>query len=110
MHHHETDESKAFKVQLMEYWSSKNMSNIKIPQIGGRELDFFRLYKAVIKRGGAQAVSNNKMWKEIVNGFGLPSTCTSASFTLRNHYTRFLLGYEQKYFFNKDDDEALPLL
>ncbi|KAL4509398.1 hypothetical protein ABPG72_018329 [Tetrahymena utriculariae] len=106
----ESEESKSFKVQLMEYWSSKNMSNIKIPQIGGRELDFFKLYKAVIKRGGAQAVSNNKMWKEIVNEFGFPSTCTSASFTLRNHYTRFLLGYEQKYFFHKGDEEAMPVL
>jgi hypothetical protein len=62
------------------------MHNIKIPQIGGRELDFYKLYKAVTTRGGAELVSNNKLWKEIVNEFGLPSTCTSASFTLRNHY------------------------
>ena len=50
------------------------------------------------------------MWKEIVNEFGLPTTCTSASFTLRNHYTRFLLGFEQKYFFGKEDDNVLPEL
>ena len=62
--------------------------------MGGKELDFYRLYKAVCRRGGAEAVSNNKLWKEIVNEFGLPSTCTSASFTLRNHYIKYLLGYE----------------
>lgn len=50
------------------------------------------------------------MWKEIVNEFGLPQTCTSASFTLRNHYTRFLLGFEQKNFFGKEDDSELPEL
>jgi hypothetical protein len=28
-----------------------------------------------------------------VDEFGLPSTCTSASFTLKNHYQKYLLGY-----------------
>lgn len=51
------------------------------------------MYKSVCKKGGGQAVSNNKMWKEIVDEFGLPSTCTSASFTLKNHYQKYLLGY-----------------
>jgi len=27
----DSEESKSFKVQLMDYWSSKSMSNIKIP-------------------------------------------------------------------------------
>lgn len=65
----------------------------------------YRLYKTVTKRGGSQLVTNNKQWKEIVNEFGLPSTCTSASFTLRNHYQKLLLAYEQKYFFGKDDGQ-----
>lgn len=62
------------------------------------------------KKGGGQAVSHNKMWKEIVDEFGLPSTCTSASFTLKNHYQKYLLGYEQKYHFGKGDDTDLPEL
>lgn len=90
----EAEDKQIFVKRLQDYWMMKGMTAMKIPQIGGRELDFYRLYKAVCKRGGAQAVSNNKMWKEIVNEFGLPATCTSASFTLRNHYTRFLLGFE----------------
>ena len=55
-------------------------------------------------------MSHNKMWKEIVDEFGLPSTCTSASFTLKNHYQRYLLAYEQKYYFGKDDNAELPEL
>ncbi len=86
--------NKFFNNFLTKYWNAKGLSTVKIPQIGGRELDFYRLYRAVVKRGGAQQVSNNKMWKEIVNEFGLPPTCTSASFTLRNHYTKYLLAYE----------------
>jgi len=40
----------------------------------------------------------------------LPSTCTSASFTLKNHYQKYLLGYEQRFFFGKDDSADLPEL
>jgi len=75
-----------------------------VPSIGGKELDLFKLYKAVIARGGSQRVSNNKMWKEIVNEFEIPPSCTSASFTLRNHYNRCLLQYENKYFHGNTDD------
>lgn len=71
-------------------------------------MDLLKLYKSVCQRGGGQAVSNKKLWKEIVDEFGLPSSCTSASYTLKNHYQKYLLAYEQKYFFGKDDDAELP--
>lgn len=45
-----------------------------------------------------------------MNEFGLPNTCTSASFTLRNHYSKYLLGFEQKDFLGKEDDNDLPEL
>ena len=45
---------------------------------------------AVTKRGGAEYVTKHKLWKEIVYEFDFPSSCTSASFTLRNHYNNFL--------------------
>jgi len=67
------------------------VENFKVPSIGGKELDLCKLYKAVVERGGSQRVSNNKLWKEIVNLFEIPASCTSASFTLRNHYNRCLL-------------------
>lgn len=49
----DSEESRRFKKELMEYLTSRGQSNQKIPQIGGRELDFYKLYKAVCKRGGA---------------------------------------------------------
>lgn len=55
-------------------------------------------------------MSQNKLWKEIVNEFGLPNTCTSASFTLRNHYSKYLLAYELKYLFHKEEIGNLPTL
>lgn len=43
-------------------------------------------------------MSNAKLWREIVNEFQLPASCTSASFTLRQHYEKCLLEYERKFF------------
>lgn len=60
--------------------------NFKVPQIAGGELNLYKLYTAVTSRGGYEMVSNNKLWREIVQEFNLPPTCTSASFTLRTHY------------------------
>ena len=106
----EKDEARQFKKSLQDFWTSRGLTNLKIPQIGGRELNLYHLYKAVCKRGGAQVVSQNKLWKEIVNEFGLPPSCTSASFTLRNHYSKYLLAYEQKFLFGREDDSAIPEL
>ena len=83
-----------FIQELFDFLRARNVPNLKIPQIGGRELDLLALYTAVIKRGGAENVSNKKLWKEIVNEFDLPPSCTSASFTLKNHYQKYLLQYE----------------
>ena len=88
----------------------RGIPNLKIPQIGGKELDLHALYTSVIRRGGAENVSRKKLWKEIVNEFDLPPSCTSASFTLKNHYQKYLLAYEQKFFFNKEEGEMVTEL
>lgn len=77
----------------------------KVPLIGGRELDLCWLFQAVVSRGGLDYVSNNKLWKDIVAEFSLPQSCTSASFTLKNHYLKYLYLYEQKVHFKKEDSE-----
>jgi hypothetical protein len=81
-----------FRTRVIDF-QRKNMGNdnFKVPSIGGRELDLCKFFKAVIIRGGYQRVSTFKLWKEIVNEFEIPASCTSASFTLRNHYSRCLL-------------------
>lgn len=100
----------SFEKELFEFLRANGHSNIKIPMIGQKELNLFTLYNAVISRGGAENVSSNKLWKDIVNEFDLPATCTSASFTLKNHYQKYLLAYEQKFFFKKNDSEMIKEL
>jgi len=97
---HEDDErerSRIFKEELLKFNTLHGRENFKVPQIGGKELDLYKLFKEVIGRGGSHQVSENKQWKEIVNALELPATCTSASFTLRNHYSKCLHAYEAYY-------------
>ena len=104
------EEKEMFRRNLFEFLQSRNITNLKIPQIGGKELDLHELYNAVLKRGGAQNVTAKKLWKEIVDEFDLPKSCTSASFTLKNHYEKYLLIYEQKFFFGRSEDEMIKEL
>jgi hypothetical protein len=91
------EKSKLFKEELHKFYSVHGRENFKVPQIGGKELDLYKLFKEVMQRGGSSQVSENKQWKEIVNALELPASCTSASFTLRNHYNRCLHSYENYY-------------
>jgi hypothetical protein len=87
----------SFKEQLIKFQRQLGNENFKVPSIGGKELDLCKLFKAVYVRGGSMQVSTRKLWKEIVNEFQIPSSCTSASFTLRNHYNKCLLAFEAKF-------------
>lgn len=46
-------------------------------------LDLFELYQLVVARSGLVEVINKKIWQEITKGLNLPSSITSAAFTLR---------------------------
>lgn len=99
-----------FRERVIQYQKDHGIDNFKVPSIGGRELDLCRFFKAVILRGGSQRVSSNKLWKEIVNEFEIPPSCTSASFTLRNHYNRCLLQFEKDFYISQGKiDQATGL-
>ncbi|KAL1130089.1 hypothetical protein AAG570_013028 [Ranatra chinensis] len=57
-------------------------------------LDLYELYNLVIQRGGLVDVINKKLWQEIIKGLHLPSSITSAAFTLRTQYMKYLYPYE----------------
>lgn len=61
-------------------------------------LDLYELYKLVIARGGLVNVINKKLWQEIIKDLNLPSSITSAAFTLRTQYTKYLYPYESDKF------------
>ena len=55
-------------------------------------LDLFELYNLVVEKGGLVEVINKKQWQEIIRDLKLPSSITSAAFTLRTQYTRYLVS------------------
>lgn len=61
-------------------------------------LDLYELYKLVIQRGGLVNVINKKLWQEIIKDLNLPSSITSAAFTLRTQYTKYLYPFESEKF------------
>lgn len=81
----------------------------KLRRIGGAELDLFGLYKAVLERGGLQAVICTRAFKMVAQALELPKTCTSAAFILRIEYEKLLYMYEQKHVWNRDPQSAAPL-
>jgi hypothetical protein len=55
----------------------------RLPIMAKGVLDLFQLYKLVIERGGLVEVINKKLWQEICKELRIPSSCTSAAFSLR---------------------------
>ena len=55
----------------------------RLPIMAKQVLDLYELYNLVIARGGLVEVIHKKLWQEVIKGLGLPSSITSAAFTLR---------------------------
>ncbi|KAF8405478.1 hypothetical protein HHK36_010384 [Tetracentron sinense] len=72
---------------------------LRVPVIGGKELDLHVLYVEVTRRGGFDKVVGEKKWRDVGAVFSFSPTTTSASFVLRKHYSSLLRHYEQVYFF-----------
>uniref|UniRef100_T1GUW4 ARID domain-containing protein n=1 Tax=Megaselia scalaris TaxID=36166 RepID=T1GUW4_MEGSC len=66
----------------------------RFPIMAKQTLDLYELYKLVVERGGLLEVINKKLWQEIIKGLHLPQSITSAAFTLRTQYRRYLYPIE----------------
>lgn len=55
----------------------------RIPIMAKQVLDLYMLYMLVTEKGGLVEVINKKLWREITKGLNLPTSITSAAFTLR---------------------------
>nr|XP_042895566.1 protein dead ringer homolog [Parasteatoda tepidariorum] len=85
---------KEFLDDLFNYMQKRGTPVNRIPIMAKQVLDLYELYRLVVARGGLVEVINKKIWREITKGLNLPSSITSAAFTLRTQYMKYLYAYE----------------
>ncbi|KAL7052180.1 hypothetical protein ACKWTF_004803 [Chironomus riparius] len=96
---------KEFLDDLFTFMKDRGTPINRLPIMAKSVLDLYELYKLVIARGGLVNVINKKLWQEIIKDLNLPSSITSAAFTLRTQYTKYLYPYEcEKYNLSSDSE------
>ncbi|XP_030752672.1 protein dead ringer isoform X2 [Sitophilus oryzae] len=85
---------KEFLDDLFSFMQKRGTPINRLPIMAKSVLDLYELYNLVIARGGLVDVINKKLWQEIIKGLHLPSSITSAAFTLRTQYMKYLYPYE----------------
>ncbi|KAK7798583.1 hypothetical protein U0070_016408 [Myodes glareolus] len=75
-------------------WTITGTPINRIPIMAKQILDLYMLYKLVTEKGGLVEIINKKIWREITKGLNLPTSITSAAFTLRTQYMKYLYAYE----------------
>ncbi|XP_040580996.1 uncharacterized protein [Lepeophtheirus salmonis] len=85
---------KEFLDDLFSFMQKRGTPINRLPIMAKQVLDLYELYNLVCARGGLVEVINKKQWQEIIKGLNLPSSITSAAFTLRTQYTKYIYPYE----------------
>jgi len=87
---------KEFLDELFSFMQKRGTPINRLPVMAKHVLDLYELFNLVVEKGGLVEVINKKQWQEIIRDLKLPSSITSAAFTLRTQYTRYLYPYECK--------------
>jgi hypothetical protein len=90
----EDPKRKDFLDELFAFMQKRGSPVNRIPIMAKHVLDLYELYRLVVAKGGLVEVINKKLWREITKGLNLPSSITSAAFTLRTQYMKYLYPYE----------------
>ncbi|KAJ8396590.1 hypothetical protein AAFF_G00016560 [Aldrovandia affinis] len=88
------EKRKEFLDELFSFMQKRGTPVNRIPIMAKQVLDLYTLYKLVTEKGGLVEVINKKIWREITKGLNLPTSITSAAFTLRTQYMKYLYPYE----------------
>ncbi|KAK2554496.1 Protein dead ringer-like protein [Acropora cervicornis] len=78
-------ERKEFLDDLFTFMQKRGTPVNRVPIMAKQTLDLFKLFRLVVEKGGLV---------EIIKGLSLPASVTSAAFTLRTQYMKYLYPYE----------------
>ncbi|XP_065060403.1 uncharacterized protein LOC135687695 isoform X2 [Rhopilema esculentum] len=85
---------KEFLDDYFDFMRKRDATVTRIPTMAKQPLDLYKLYKTVVSLGGLTEVVRNRHWSKVTRELNLPASITSAAFTLRTQYLRFLYAYE----------------
>lgn len=96
------EEKDRFVAQLYKFMDERGTPINKTPNVGGKDLDLYTLYRLVSKLGGYNRVTNKNGWKAIYNKLNLPNNSEpilgeSNHNQLKLAYKKFLLNFVDFY-------------
>ncbi|XP_022055543.2 AT-rich interactive domain-containing protein 5A [Acanthochromis polyacanthus] len=99
-------EEKAFVSNLHSFMKDKGTPIERIPHLGFKQINLWRIYKAVDKLGGYDSVTARRLWKKVYDELGGSPGSTSAATCTRRHYERLVLPFERH--IKGEEDKPLP--
>ncbi|KAF3841176.1 hypothetical protein F7725_007038 [Dissostichus mawsoni] len=88
-------EEQTFLDQLFAYMERLGSPVHKVPNLGFKKIDLFKMYSVVKRLGGYKKVTVDRLWKIVYNELGGCAGSTSAATCTRRHYERLMLPYEE---------------
>lgn len=82
-------EERDFTRMLYKFMEAKGQPITKIPSLGFRDLNLWKLYTLVTNRGGMDQVTKKQEWKSVYLDLGLSTMSTSASYNTRTNYKKY---------------------
>ncbi|BES99283.1 AT rich interactive domain 5B (MRF1-like) [Nesidiocoris tenuis] len=80
---------------LHNFMKKRNTPINKIPVVGFKEVNLYKLHRKVRELGGYDVVTAGRLWKVVYEVMGGDLACTSAATLSRRHYEKLLLPYER---------------
>ncbi|KAL6114454.1 arid5a [Pungitius sinensis] len=99
-------EEKAFVSSLHSYMKDRGTPIERIPHLGFKQINLWRIYKAVEKLGGYNSVTARRLWKKVYDELGGSPGSTSAATCTRRHYEKLVLPFERQ--IKGEEDRPLP--
>ncbi|XP_068461098.1 AT-rich interactive domain-containing protein 5A [Clinocottus analis] len=89
-------DEKAFVSSLHSFMKDRGTPIERIPHLGFKQINLWRIYKAAEKLGGYESVTARRLWKKVYDELGGSPGSTSAATCTRRHYEKLLLPFERQ--------------
>ncbi|XP_030057514.1 AT-rich interactive domain-containing protein 5A isoform X2 [Microcaecilia unicolor] len=103
---HEREEEQTFLVNLYKFMKERNTPIERVPHLGFKQINLWRIHQAVENLGGYELVTGRRLWKNVYDKLGGSPGSTSAATCTRRHYERLVLPYI--WYMKGENGKSLP--